>query len=55
MGKVNNSNAVRLRHYVSEVKDVFTTGDKIIFCKACGKNIVSNQRSQVTQRVNGHE
>ena len=39
----------------SEFKDVFTTDDKILFCKACGKNIVSNQRSQVTQHVNGHK
>ena len=44
MGKVKNSNAVRLSQYVSEFKDVFTTDDKILFCKACGKNIVSNQR-----------
>ena len=55
MGKVKNSNAVRLRQYVSEFKDVFTTDDKILFCKACGENIVSNQRSQVTQHVNGHK
>ena len=55
MSKVKNSNAVRLRQYVSEFKDVFTADDKIIFSKACGKNIVSNQSSQVTQHVNGHK
>ena len=44
MGKVKNCNAVRFRQYVSEFKDVFTTDEH------CGKNIVSNQRSQDTAR-----
>jgi hypothetical protein len=53
MGKVKSSDSSRLRQYVSDFKDVFTSGGKFLFCQACVKSIVSQQRSQVTQHLSG--
>jgi hypothetical protein len=32
---------------------VFTSDGKVLFCQACGKSIVAQQRSQVTQHLSG--
>jgi hypothetical protein len=53
MGKVKYSGSSRLRHCVSEFKDVFTPGSKVFFCRAYGKSIVAQQRSLVTQYLRG--
>jgi hypothetical protein len=38
---------------LSDFRDVFTSDGKVLFCQACGKSIVAQQRSQVTQHLNG--
>jgi hypothetical protein len=53
MGKVKSSDSSRLRQYVSDFKDVFTSDGKVIFCQACGKSVVAQQCSQVTQHLSG--
>jgi hypothetical protein len=53
MGKAKSSDSSRLRQYVSDSKDVFTSDGKVLFCRACGKFIVTQQRSQVTQHLSG--
>jgi hypothetical protein len=53
MGKVKSSDSSRLRQYISDLKDVFTSDGKVLFCQACGKSIVAQQRSQVTQHLSG--
>jgi hypothetical protein len=53
MGKVKSSDSSSLRQYVSDFKDVFTSDSKVIICQACGKSIVPQQRSQVTQHSSG--
>jgi hypothetical protein len=37
---VKSSDSSRLRQYVSDFKDVFTSGGKVLFCQACIKSIV---------------
>jgi hypothetical protein len=32
---------------------VFTSDGEILFCQACGKSIVTQQRSQITQHLSG--
>jgi hypothetical protein len=34
---------------------VFTSDGKVLFCQACGKSIVTQQRSQVTQHLSGNK
>jgi hypothetical protein len=53
MGKLKSTKSFRLRQYVSDFKDVFTSDGKVLFCKACGKSIVAQQRSQITQHSSG--
>jgi hypothetical protein len=52
-GKVKCSDSSRLRQYVSDFKDMFTSDGKVPFCQACGKSIVAQQHSQVTQHLSG--
>lgn len=51
--KVNVSH--RLRQYVQEFKDTFSTDGKILYCQPCGKSIKADQRSQVTQHLSGNK
>jgi hypothetical protein len=51
MGKVKYSASSRLRQYVSDFKDVFTSDGKVLLCQACGKSVVAQRRSQVTQHL----
>jgi hypothetical protein len=53
MGKVKSSDSSRLRQYVSDFKDVFTSDGKVLFRQAFGKSIVAKQRSQVSQHISG--
>jgi hypothetical protein len=55
MGQVKSSDSSRLRQYVSDFKDVFTSDGKVLFCRACGKFIVTQQRSHVTQHISGNK
>jgi hypothetical protein len=50
---VKSSYSSRSRLFVSDFKDVFTSDGKVLFYQACGKSIVTQQRSQVTQHLNG--
>jgi hypothetical protein len=43
----------RFRQYVSDFEDVITSDGDILFCEACGKAIVAQQGSQVTQHLSG--
>jgi hypothetical protein len=38
---------------LSDFRDVLTSDGKVLFCQTCGKSIVTQQRSQVTQHLNG--
>jgi hypothetical protein len=53
MAEVKSSDSSRLHQYVSDFKDVFTSDGKVLFCQACGKSIVAQQCSQVTQHLSG--
>jgi hypothetical protein len=53
MGKVKSSDSSRLHQYVSDFKDVFTSDGKVLLCQACGKSVVAQQHSQVTQHLSG--
>jgi hypothetical protein len=53
MGKEKPSDSSRLRQYDSDFKDVFTSDSKVLFCQVCGKTIVAQQRSQITQYLSG--
>jgi hypothetical protein len=53
MRKVKSSDSSRLRQYVSDFKDVFTSDGKVLFCQACGKSVVAQQLSQVTRHLSG--
>jgi hypothetical protein len=52
-GKEKSNDGSRLRKYVSDFKDVFTSDGSVIFCQPCGKSAVAQQRSQVTQHLSG--
>jgi hypothetical protein len=52
-GEVKSTGSSRLRQYVSDFKDVFTSDGKVLFCQACGISVVAQQRSQVTQHLSG--
>lgn len=51
MPKENTSVAIRLKSYISEFKNTFTTYSKIIFCTIFNIKIVSDKRFSVTQHV----
>jgi hypothetical protein len=51
MGKLNSIASSWKRQYVSDIKDMFTSDGKILFCQSCGKCIVAQQRSQVTRHL----
>jgi hypothetical protein len=53
MEKVKSSDSSCLLQYVSDFKDVFTSDGKVLFSQACGKSIVAQQHSQVTQHLCG--
>jgi hypothetical protein len=53
MEKVKSSDSSRLRQYISDFKDVFTSDGKVLLRQACGKSIVAQQHSQVTQNLSG--
>jgi hypothetical protein len=55
MGKVKSSASSHFHQYVSDFKDVFTSDGKVLFCLACGKSIVAQQHSQVTQHSSGNK
>jgi hypothetical protein len=50
---VKSRDSSHLRQYVSDSKDMFTSDDKVLFCRVCRKSIVAKQRSQVTQHLSG--
>jgi hypothetical protein len=50
---MKSNDSSRLRQLVSDFKDVFTSDGKVLFCLACGKSIVAQQRSQVTRHLSG--
>jgi hypothetical protein len=49
MGTVKSSASCRLHQYISDFKDLFTSGGKVLFSQACGKSVVPQQRSLVAQ------
>jgi hypothetical protein len=51
MGKVKSNDSSRLRQYVSDFKDVFTSEGKVLFRQACGKSTVAQHRSQVKWKL----
>jgi hypothetical protein len=51
MGKVKFSDSSHLRQYVSDFKDGLTSDGKVLFCQACGKSVVAQQRSQVIAQL----
>jgi hypothetical protein len=53
MGKVKHSASSHECQYVNDFKAVFTSDGQVLFCQACGKSIVPQQRSQVTQHLSG--
>jgi hypothetical protein len=53
MEKIKSSASSCLCQYVSDFKDVFTSDGEVLFCQTCGKSIVKQQCSQVTQHLNG--
>jgi hypothetical protein len=53
MGNVKSVDSSRLRQYVSDLKDVFTSDDKVLFSQACGKSIVAQLLSQVARHLSG--
>jgi hypothetical protein len=53
MGKVKSSDSSHLRQYISDFKDVFTSDGKVLLRQACGKSVVAQQHSQVTQHLSG--
>jgi hypothetical protein len=53
VGKVKSSASSRFRQCVSDFKDVFTSDGEVPFGQACGKSLVAQQRSQVTQHLSG--
>jgi hypothetical protein len=53
MGKVKSSASSRLPQYLSELTIVFTSDHEVLFLQACGKSIVAQTRSEVTQHFNG--
>jgi hypothetical protein len=53
MGKFKSSAGSCLCQHVSDFRDVFISGCKVIFCQACGKSIVKQQCPQVTQQLSG--
>jgi hypothetical protein len=54
-GKSESTASKRLHQCVSEFKDEFTPGNKVLCCQACGKSIVAQQRPLVTQHLSGSE
>jgi hypothetical protein len=42
-----------LHQCVSDFKDVFTSDGEVLFCQACGKSVVTQQRSKGTQHLSG--
>ncbi|KAL4120977.1 hypothetical protein QTP88_013571 [Uroleucon formosanum] len=51
MPKEKISLATRLRNYVSEFGNIFTTDSKILFCTVCNIKIASDKRFSVTQHI----
>jgi hypothetical protein len=51
MPKEKISVATRLRNYVSEFGNIFTTDSKILFCTVCNIKIASDKRFSVTQHI----
>lgn len=51
MPKEKISVATRLRNYVSEFGNIFTTDSKILFCTICNIKIASDKRFSVTQHI----
>jgi len=46
-----SSVATRLKNYVSEFGNIFTTDNKILFCTVCNIKIASDKRFSVTQHI----
>jgi len=51
MPKEKSSVAIRLKNYVSEFENIFTTDNKILFCTVCNIKIASDKRFSVTQHI----
>lgn len=53
MPKLKATTSFRLQQYVAEFKDNFSSDGHVLFCQPCGKAIKAEQRSQVTQHLEG--
>jgi len=51
MPKEKSSVIIRLRTYVSEFGNIFTTDNKNLFCTVCNIEIASDKRFTVTQHM----
>ena len=55
MSKVKYTESARLQQYVKEFKGIFSSNGKILYCCVCGKCIIVDQQSQVTQHLYGNK
>ena len=51
MPKQKISVATRLRNYVSEFGNIFTTDGNILFCTVCNIKIANDKRFSITQHI----